>query len=174
MEQQHRTRTPRPDVPSQTGRGETATVYRASGGRPARPVAPLVLALRRLPSPRLTGLGGGLFAVVAMLAVGAVDWLLLDGSALAYGLLFLPVSVATAMWVRPADLVTAPISVPIAFAVGSVLISDGAGDGLGGSAMGVLTTLALHAGWLYGGTLLAAVIMVVRRVRVVSERRRER
>ncbi|MEV0096068.1 DUF6542 domain-containing protein [Streptomyces sp. NPDC050738] len=161
-------------MPSQAGRGETATVYRVSRTRPARPVAPLVLALRKMPSPRLTGLGGGLFAMVAMLAAGALDWLLFGGSAIAYGLLFLPVSVATAMWVRPADLVTAPISVPIAFAVGSVLISDGAGDGLAGSLMGVLTTLALHAGWLYTGTLVAAVIMVVRRVRVISERRRGR
>jgi hypothetical protein len=174
VEQRHRTRTPRPGLPSQAGRDDTATVYRTSGGRPARPVAPLVLALRRLPNPRLTGLGAGLFAAVAMLAAGAVDRVLFGGSAPAYGLLFLPVSVTTALWVRPADLVTAPISVPIAFAVGSLLISEGAGGGLGGSVMGVLTTLALHAGWLYAGTLLAAVIMVVRRVRVISERRRER
>ena len=76
--------------------------------------APVVVALRRFPNPRLTGIGAGLFASLAMFLLACLDWLLLDGSELAYGLLFLPVSALTALWVRPADLVTAPISVPAA------------------------------------------------------------
>ncbi|MET9674264.1 DUF6542 domain-containing protein [Streptomyces sp. NPDC006482] len=143
----------------------------AAPGRPpgARPVPPVVLALRRLPSPRLTGLGAGLFAAAAMLVIGFLDRLILDGSPLAFGLLFLPVSALTALWVRAADLVTAPISVPIAFAVGVVPIAGGTG-GLGGQAMAVVTALAVHAGWLYGGTLVAGLITSVRKVRDMGRR----
>ncbi|MET9933404.1 MULTISPECIES: DUF6542 domain-containing protein [unclassified Streptomyces] len=130
---------------------------------------PVVLALRRLPSPRLTGLGAGLFASAVMLAIGFLDLLLLDGSPVVYGLLFLPVSALTALWVRTADLVTAPIGVPIAFAVGVVPVAGGTG-GLGGQAMAVVTALAVHAGWLYGGTLVAGLIAGVRKVRETGRR----
>ncbi|WP_234323384.1 DUF6542 domain-containing protein [Streptomyces bikiniensis] len=130
---------------------------------------PVVLALRRLPAPRLTGLGAGLFASAVMLVIGFLDLLLLDGSPVAYGLLFLPVSALTALWVRTADLVTAPIGVPIAFAVGVLPIAGGTG-GLGGQAMAVVTALAVHAGWLYGGTLVAGIIASVRKVRDMGRR----
>ncbi|MEV4685234.1 DUF6542 domain-containing protein [Streptomyces kurssanovii] len=139
--------------------------------RPPRPVPPLVLALRRLPNPRLTGLGAGLFAAATMLALGALDELLFDGSAILYGLLFLPVSALTALWVREADLVSAPIIVPIAFTVGIVPLSGGSG-GFGGQTMAVVTALAVHAGWLYGGTLVAGVITCVRKVRTMTRRHR--
>ncbi|MFI6687726.1 DUF6542 domain-containing protein [Streptomyces sp. NPDC050485] len=148
--------------------GESAAVYRAAGR--SRRVPPVILALRRLPSPRLTGLGGGLFAAALMFALACLDSLLLDGSPAVYGMLFLAVSAVTALWVRPADLVTAPICVPIAFAVGIVPVSGGAG-GFGGQAMGVITALALHAGWLYAGTLVAGVVATVRKVRLVGRRR---
>ncbi|MFD0023430.1 DUF6542 domain-containing protein [Streptomyces sp. NPDC058382] len=142
----------------------------APSGR-GRPVAPAVLALRRLPNPRLTGIGAGLFAAVTMFVLACADWLLFDGSAIVFGVLFLPVSALTAFWVRPADLVTAPISVPIAFAVGIFPISGGAG-GFGGQAMAVVTALAVHAGWLYGGTLIAGLIATVRKVRLMRARQR--
>lgn len=145
-------------------------MYRVAA-RPARTVPPVVLALRRLPNPRLTGLGAGLFGVATMLTLGCLDWLLFDGSAVVYGVLFLPVSALTALWVREADLVTAPISVPIAFAAGIVPISGGTG-GFGGQAMAVVTSLAVHAGWLYGGTLVAGLITCVRKIRVMSRRLR--
>ncbi|MFI6418939.1 DUF6542 domain-containing protein [Streptomyces sp. NPDC050842] len=154
--------------------GAAGAVPGRGSGRPGtapgtRPVPPVVLALRRLPSPRLTGLGAGLFAAAAMLVIGFLDRLILDGSPIAFGLLFLPVSALTALWVRTADLVTAPISVPIAFAVGVVPIAGGTG-GLGGQAMAVVTALAVHAGWLYGGTLVAGLITSVRKVRDMGRR----
>ncbi|WP_369376653.1 DUF6542 domain-containing protein [Streptomyces sp. cg36] len=159
-------RTPgRPPLGPQAA-GEASAVYRVA----AKPAPPFALALRRLPQPRLTGLGGGLFAAALMFLVGCLDWLLFDGSPAVYGVLFLPVSAVTALWVRPADLVSAPISVPIAFAFGIVPIADGSG-GLGGQAMAVVTALALHAGWLYGGTLVAGVIASVRKVRLMGRRR---
>lgn len=153
--------------------GEDPTVYRvmsAPAGR-GRPVAPAVLALRRLPNPRLTGIGAGLFAAAVMFVLGCADWLLFDGSSAVFGVLFLPVSALTALWVRPADLVTAPISVPIAFAVGIIPISGGTG-GFGGQTMAVVTALAVHAGWLYGGTLVAGLIATVRKVRLMRARQR--
>ncbi|THA65337.1 hypothetical protein E6P78_18280 [Streptomyces sp. A0958] len=143
----------------------------APAGRDGRAVSPAVLALRRLPNPRLTGIGAGLFAAAAMFVLGCLDRLLFDGSAAVFGVLFLPVSALTAFWARPADLVTAPISVPIAFAVGIVPISGGTG-GFGGQTMAVVTALAVHAGWLYGGTLVAGLIATVRKVRLMRARQR--
>ncbi|WP_176741044.1 DUF6542 domain-containing protein [Streptomyces agglomeratus] len=173
--EQHRARPPRPQQRSQTplpppgGSADAAAVYQVAA-RPARPVPPVVLALRRLPNPRLTGLGSGLFASAVMLVLGGLDRLLFGGSPVVYGLLFLPVSALTALWARPADLVTAPIAVPIAFAVGLVPIAGGAG-GFGSRVMAVVTALAVHAGWLYGGTLVAGVIATVRKVRLMARRR---
>ncbi|MFE7888378.1 DUF6542 domain-containing protein, partial [Streptomyces sp. NPDC057411] len=185
--EQHRTRKPQSGRPA--GRRpqnpltppgalvEGAAVYRvASRPRPGkprveRPAPPVVVALRRLPNPRLTGLGAGLFASAVMLVLGFLDWLLFDSSPLVFGLLFLPVSALTALWVRTADLVTAPIGVPIAFAVGVVPISGGTG-GVGGQAMALVTALAVHAGWLYGGTLVAGLIASVRKVRDMGRRQR--
>ncbi|MGW2085876.1 DUF6542 domain-containing protein [Streptomyces sp. NPDC001880] len=152
---------------------ETAAVYRVVStpeGR-SRPVPPVVLALRRLPNPRLTGIGAGLFAAAAMFVIACLDRLALDGSPVVFGVLFLPVCALTALWVRPADLVTAPIIVPIAFAVGVVPIAGGT-SGVGGRIMAVVTALAVHAGWLYGGTLIAGLIATVRKVRLMRQRQR--
>ncbi|MEI5103697.1 hypothetical protein RB200_40910 [Streptomyces sp. PmtG] len=131
---------------------------------------PLYRALRRMPNPRLTGLGSGLFAAAVMFLLACLLRLLFGGSLVAYGVLFLPVSALTALWVRPADLVTAPVAVPIAFAAGVLPIAEGAG-GFGGQFMGLLTSLALHAGWLYGGTLVAGVIVTVRKIRLMARKR---
>lgn len=133
------------------------------------PVPPVVRRLRRVPNPRLTGLGAGLFATASMLFFAFLDTLLFDAEPVVYGVLFLPVSAVTALWVRPADLVTAPITAPIAFAVGALPISGGTG-GFGAQVMGLVTTLAVHAGWLYGGTLVAGLIATVRKVREMGRR----
>ncbi|MYW64871.1 hypothetical protein GTY65_12450 [Streptomyces sp. SID8379] len=184
--EQHRTRPPqsRPrrgpaalPPQAQGGRGderdaaalpaESATVYRAGGA--GRPVPPLVRALRRFPNPRLTGLGSGLFCLVAMVVLGFLDRVLLGGAVAVYGVLFLLVSGLAAGWVRKADLVTAPVSVPIAFALGALFIADG-GEGFTGTMAGLMTTLATGAGWLYGGTLVAGVIVTVRKVRLMARK----
>ncbi|MEU5998728.1 MULTISPECIES: DUF6542 domain-containing protein [unclassified Streptomyces] len=187
--EQHRTRPPQPQarprrtapLPPQGRPADSATVYRAPS-RPRRPVPPFVRNLRALPiyrrlrampNPRLTGLGSGLFCTAAMFLLACLLWLLFGSSVVAYGVLFLPVSVLTAFWVRPADLVTAPVAAPIAFAVGLVPISGGTG-GFGGHFMGLITSLALHAGWLYAGTLAAGLIVTVRRIKLMGQRRRAR
>ncbi|MET8561334.1 DUF6542 domain-containing protein [Streptomyces flaveolus] len=139
----------------------------AAGGRlpNSRPTSP------RLPNPRLTGLGSGLFCLAAMFLLGWLDELLFGASPTVYGVLFLPVCVLTALWVRGGDVLTAPVVVPIAFAVGLVPVAEDSG-GLLGSLMGLVTGLATQAGWLYAGTLAAGTIVLVRRVRWVRRRRR--
>lgn len=127
----------------------------------------------RLPKPRLTALGGGLLAVLMMVVVGGLDALLLSGSPTAYGVCFVLVSGAIALWVRPADVLTAPIAVPIAFTAGLIFISGG-NEGFGGQAMGLITALAMHAGWVYGGTLVALLTALVRKWLLVRQRRLRR
>lgn len=107
-----------------------------------------------------------------MLLVGFVCSWLLDGSTTPYGVCFLLLSVACALWVRIADALTAPVAVPIAFAFG--LLPMGEGEGIGTWFVELATTLAINAGWLYSGTLLAAVIVVVRRGMLAARRRRDR
>ncbi|GHF60680.1 membrane protein [Streptomyces mashuensis] len=155
---------PRPSAP--VGQRPGAAAPRTRPGSPPS-------LLRRLPRPRLTALGSGLLTALAMLGAGTLDARLLGGSPRVYGVLFVLASAACALWVRPVDLMTAPVSVPIAFAVGAVPLSDGT-SGLGGRVMSLVTLLSLNAAWLYAGTLLAGLIALVRRVALIRERRRER
>ncbi|CAL9310330.1 hypothetical protein SUDANB135_04643 [Streptomyces sp. SudanB135_2055] len=133
-------------------------------------MARAVRALRGMPNPRLTGLGGGLFCAAVMLVLGFLDQLLFGASLTVYGVLFLPVCLLTALWVRRGDLLTAPVVVPIAFAVGLLTVAE-SGEGVGGRLMGLVTALATEAGWLYGGTLVAGSTVLVRRVRMLRRRR---
>ncbi|MFC9297771.1 DUF6542 domain-containing protein [Streptomyces sp. NPDC057011] len=165
MEQYRTQPAPHPRRPPAQRRGAPASAVPAQGG--GRPRPPLA---RRLPRPRLTGLGGGLFACASMVLAGGISWLLFGSSLFVYGLLFLPAAAATALWVRPADLITAPITAPIAFAAGAWPISGGSG-GFGGQLMGLVSVLSLHAGWLYAGTLVAALIAVVRKAVLIGRRR---
>lgn len=170
--EQHRTghphiRTPRrtPSLPPQArgGRRPDAAVRRSAppAGPPPR---------RLFPDPRLTGLGAGLLCGLAMLLVGALNAALLDASPTVYGVLFLPVSLLTALWVRPGDLVTAPVVLPLAFTAG--LLPGAEGSGLTGWGMGVVTALATQAPWLYAGTLVAALTVLVRGVRRMGRPRK--
>lgn len=133
-------------------------------------MARAVRALRGMPNPRLTGLGGGLFCAAVMLVLGFLDQTLFGASLTVYGVLFLPVCLLTALWVRRGDLLTAPVVVPIAFAVGLLTVAE-SGEGVGGRLMGLVTALATEAGWLYAGTLVAGSTVLVRRVRMLRRRR---
>ncbi|MBL3665755.1 hypothetical protein JL475_07030 [Streptomyces sp. M2CJ-2] len=167
-----RDRPPRPPLPPQAGRAPGGGVARSARpaarpvpGRPAQARRPAPPAARHLPNPRLTGLGGGLFCGFVMLTLGFLVALLFGPVQTVYGVLFLPVCVLTALWVREEDLLTAPVIVPIAFALGLLpLVDDG---GSGGWLMGMVTGLATQAGWLYGGTLVAGAIVLGRRMRMI-------
>lgn len=108
-----------------------------------------------------------------MFVLGCLDAVMFGASLTVYGVFFLPVCALTALWVRGSDLLTAPVAVPIAFTLGLLPVADGGGGGAG-SLMGLVTALATQAGWLYGGTLVAGVIVLVRRVRRVRLARRQR
>lgn len=170
--EQHRTRSPY----NGTRRGTPGAPLpaQARGGRTPvarRPAPPVVRTLRQFPNPRLTGLGGGLFCMALMFALGSLDSLLFGSSLTAYGVLFVPASVLTAVWIRRADLLTAPVIVPIAFVVGLIPVAE-SGGGTSGRLMGLFTALATQAGWLYGGTLVAGLIALVRRIRMMRRRSR--
>uniref|UniRef100_J2K4M8 DUF6542 domain-containing protein n=1 Tax=Streptomyces auratus AGR0001 TaxID=1160718 RepID=J2K4M8_9ACTN len=149
---------------------ESSTVYRA---RPQRLPAPPPGRPRQVPAARLTGLGCWLLATLALLVFAFLDQLLLGGAPSAYGVCYLLVAVAAAVWVRPYDLVCAPVTLPIAFTLGALPIQRG-GDGVDGLLMGLFTVLALSAGWLYAGTLICALLALVRRVLIIARRRASR
>ncbi|MFD9001744.1 DUF6542 domain-containing protein [Streptomyces sp. NPDC059582] len=138
-----------------------------------RPAPPVGKVARRLPAPRLTGLGGGLFCGAVLFLLGCLDQLLFDGSLTVYSVLFLPVCALTALWVRRGDVVSAPVIAPIAFTVGLLPVADGNG-GIASRLMGLVTALATQAGWLYAGTLVAGLIATVRKIRLLNQRRRQR
>jgi hypothetical protein len=154
----------------------TPTGGPAGPARPTNPVATLVRRLRatQWPRARLTGLGTGLLTTVVTVLGGAVDSFLFDGPGAFFGVVFVAVSIAGAVYVRPYDLVAAPVAAPIAFAVGITLTADSGTGGLVGHLLGVFTGLALMTGWLYTGTLLAVLIVSVRAVLRPSRRRRYR
>ncbi|MGW0709046.1 DUF6542 domain-containing protein [Streptomyces sp. NPDC002643] len=126
-----------------------------------------------MPNPRLTGLGCGLFSGMTMFALACLDRLLFGASPAVYGVLFLLVSTLTAAWVRQGDLTSGPVVVPIAFAAGLPPIA-GAEGGLGAHLMALVTALAMQAGWLYGGTLIAGLIVTVRKLRLMAHRAADR
>ncbi|MGY4743889.1 DUF6542 domain-containing protein [Streptomyces sp. ATMOS53] len=125
---------------------------------------------RRMRNPRLTGLGAGLFGGASMVVVGLLDQLLFGASLTVYGVLFLPVCLLTALWVRAADLLSAPVIAPIAFALGLLPVAGG-GNGTEERLMGLVTALATQVGWLYGGTLLTALTILTRGLRRAAARR---
>ncbi|PJE96603.1 hypothetical protein CUT44_16265 [Streptomyces carminius] len=127
----------------------------ASSGAPRPPRPP------RPSGARLTGLGCGLLAVGAMTAAGGLDALLLGGDPAVYGICFVLVSAVCALWVRPAELLAAPVAAPIAFTAGALFLGDEA-DGAAGLLVELVTVLAVNAGWVYGGTLTAVAVVLVR------------
>ncbi|MFF3844886.1 DUF6542 domain-containing protein [Streptomyces sp. NPDC002328] len=136
---------------------------------PVRPVPPVRAQV--LPNPRLTGLGAGVFCGALALLLGWVDELLAGGSSTVYGVLFLPVCLLTALWVRGPELVAAPVVVPIAFTLGLLPKTDG-GDGSGARLMSLFTALGTHVAWLYAATLAAGVVALIRGLGRLAHRRR--
>ncbi|MDT0321002.1 DUF6542 domain-containing protein [Streptomyces millisiae] len=141
------------------------TVPRPAGRVPAAGRQPRPA--RRLPRARLTGLGCGVLAVASMVAAAWLCKLIggADGAPTYYGALFIATSAAVSLWVRPADLVCAPVAAPIAFAVG--LLST---NGL----LETVTTLALSAPWVFAGTMTACAITLSRSCHRLLRGRAER
>ncbi|GGO50243.1 hypothetical protein GCM10012287_29570 [Streptomyces daqingensis] len=153
---------------------EAAALYHAQLRFPLVP-ARLTDSLSWLPRARLTALGVGTVAVLLMLIAGGTSRLLFDGSVPFYGGAFLVTCTLCAGWVRPADLWTAPVAVPLAFTAGLLLISGGPGtQGIAEQLASLFPALAVNALWLYAGTLLAAFVVLVRKAGLVVQRSRLR
>jgi hypothetical protein len=176
------TRTGRPAGTSRTGTARTGgTASSADPTRATRAQTPRTTGTTRAARtrtarlrPRLTGLGTAALVTVVTVLAGLLDSLLFHGPGTFFGVVFVLVCAAAAVYVRPYDLVAAPVAAPIAFALGIVLTADGGSGGLVGHLVAVFTGLALMTGWLYTGTVLAAVIVGVRALRQPSRRRRSR
>ncbi|MQY13478.1 hypothetical protein SRB5_36260 [Streptomyces sp. RB5] len=126
------------------------------------------------PGPRLTALGAGLGAAGVMLLTGLLLALFDAHAPRFHGVVFVLVCVLAGSWVRPTDAVTAPVAAPLAFAAGVLAAGLGGSGGLTGQLMTAGTELALQAPWLYAGTLVAAVIAVLRRGALMQVRRARR
>lgn len=146
----------------------------ASGARPAArlkwklPLGRTGNRPRGGPPARLTAIGTGALSVVATVAVAGVDQLLFGGLGFLFGFGFLVVNFQTAVRVRSADLLAAPISGPIAFAVALLFFAPVNSPGMLGEVVALASGLALRAGWLFTGTGLAAAIVAAR---FVAQRR---
>lgn len=170
------------------GAGAAASRLRPVAGAPAnaRPATPklrLRLPLRgrhdarlygrrRTGRPtRLTAVGTGVVGVLATLAVAGADRLLFGGLGWLFGLGYLVVCFQLAVRVRYVDLLAAPISGPIAFALALLLLAPVGSPGVTAQVVALATGLALRAGWLFTGTGLAALIVLAR---FVAQRRIQR
>lgn len=112
----------------------------------------------------LTGRGG----VVVMFCAGAVCGLLARwfGAPLLAGAGFAIGCALAAFATRPADLLTVVVSPPLVFFAATLAVefttTVGSGSLVRGLTVGVLTTLASTAPWLFFGTLLVVVICLAR------------
>ncbi|MFE6050200.1 DUF6542 domain-containing protein [Kitasatospora sp. NPDC056446] len=137
------------------GRGDEQLYGRRRTGRPTR----------------LTAIGTGVLAALATLAVAGLDRLLFDDLGWLFGLGYLVVCFQLAVRVRYADLLAAPISGPIAFALALLLFAPVGSSGVTAQVVTLATGLALRAGWLFSGTGLAALIVLAR---FIAQRRIQR
>ncbi|MDX3238258.1 hypothetical protein PV392_21720 [Streptomyces sp. ME03-5709C] len=163
------TASPLPRPARRRRRPQGATAVR--GGLPVRPLLLRLARLRRT-EPRLTGLGTFVFLTLTALAGGAADCLITGEPGTLFGVVFLLACLAAGVFVRPYDLSAAPVSAPIAFTVALAVTAGGEGGGFTGHVMGLLTGLATLTGWLYGGTVGAAMIVAARKVAAVTRERR--
>jgi hypothetical protein len=112
----------------------------------------------------LTGLGTGVVTTLVTVAGGTLDAMLTGEPGTLFGVVFLATCLGAGLWVRPYDLAAAPISAPIAFTVALALTGVSDTRGLAGHLMGTVTGLAVLTGWLYAGTLCAAIVVAVRKL----------
>jgi hypothetical protein len=162
------------------GGGRAGSGYRARVTSP-RPGLPTPAGARPAPGIRSSGelptTGMRAWVAYGLLVLMAGAGLGVDtarghppGAGLGVGLLV--ASVLVAVRVRPASLATAVIAPPLV-AAGVVAAVLGIQEGFGSmraAALSLATQLALLAPWVWGATLLAGIIVLVRRVRRARHR----
>ena len=128
--------------------------------RPPRPRRAGDSVTTRPPGMGLTAAGAAVFTVGGTLIGAFVNHLATGGLGVLFAVAFLVSTILVAWTVRAQDRVAAVIAPPIAFAVSVVLVGAFLGDHGDGY---LLRTLIYKAGLLWGGTALAAVIVLVKR-----------
>ncbi|MGW1993116.1 DUF6542 domain-containing protein [Embleya sp. NPDC001921] len=116
----------------------------------------------------LTAAGAAVFGFGGTLLGGLVDHLATDRLGFVFGFAFLVASVFVAWKVRVQDWAAAIITPPIAFATTVALVSTLLGGDthesyLARVGLDLITALSFKAGLLWGGTALAAVVVLVKR-----------
>ncbi|MFJ9947813.1 DUF6542 domain-containing protein [Kitasatospora sp. NPDC091207] len=162
---------PRPgerDDPREDARGGERRGERTGERGGGRPNGRLYGRRRNGRPTRLTAVGTGVAATVATVALAGLDRMLFGGLGVLFGIGYLVICFQLAVRVRFADLLAAPISGPIAFAVALLLLGPVTSSGVTAQVVALATGLALRAGWLFTGTGLAAAIVTAR---FVAQRR---
>jgi uncharacterized protein DUF6542 len=108
------------------------------------------------------------FSFGGTLLGGLVDHLFTDGLGVLFGIAFVASAVFVAWTVRARDWAAAIIAPPIAFATTVVLVSTFLADDTSESyltrvGLDLLSALSFKAGLLWGGTALAALVVLGRR-----------
>lgn len=115
------------------------------------------------------GTWGGFFIIaIATAVIGLLEVLARDAVGLFTGIAFVAASAIVAATIRPADLWTAVISPPLAYLVALTIASQPEVIGKSGNlwlheATAVLTGLAFNAPWVFAGTGIALIIVLIRR-----------
>lgn len=118
----------------------------------------------------LNTLGGFLLILVPTAIAGFIDFMSRGVLGVIAGITFVVCCLLTAILIRQRDLWTAVISPPLAFLLALIIAGqkdtlDGTGQLIVREASLILTGLALGAPWLFGGTLIALAVVLVRRSR---------
>ncbi|MER6362060.1 DUF6542 domain-containing protein [Kitasatospora sp. NPDC001527] len=145
-------------------RGGPGSRLRPVSGPPKRPrLAGQLYGRRRTGRPaRLTAVGAGVVALATTVAVAGLDRLAFGEPGILFGIGYLLICFQLAVRVRYADLLAAPISGPIAFAVALLLFGPVTSSGVTAQLVALATNLATRSGWLFTGTGLAAAIVLAR------------
>ncbi|MFZ4511032.1 MAG: DUF6542 domain-containing protein [Candidatus Nanopelagicales bacterium] len=160
---------PRPDVAESSVAPATADVAGASLATGAS--TPSGRGAHAAPGVRATGVW--LVVIGVTVVMGFADALVVGRTQLGWltGISLLAASVYGALVVRREDAIIAVIAPPLAFFVATItagqLTLPPTGDLLVREAFMIITTLGANAAWIFGSTIVALVIVLVRRRRSV-------
>ena len=163
---------PGPARAPEPGADPRAPEPRSGGGGPRPGARPAQRPVGSSVPHRLTAIGGAVVTLGATLLGGAADFWLFGGAGIVMGLAYVATCFQVAVRVRAADLAVAPICGPIAFALTLGLLGSGPDSSLLGQLIGLATSLALQAGWLFTGTGVSLLIVLARHVALRRARRK--
>lgn len=109
------------------------------------------------------------FVIIVTLIFGLIDAMLGDGLGFLTGIALLFATLYTALRIRVSDAIVPVLAAPIAFFIAAITVGQlnpgSAGDSTTGRAVLFLFNLGNNWLWIFGATILALIIMVIRRRR---------